>query len=308
MDKERERSAVATIGVFDGVHVGHARVLEEVSSRAQALGLSAAVITFDPHPDEVLGKIEEKRFLLTTPSEKHALLANLGMDVEMVVEFTPAMARMDAPSFVKEYILRPLLLKELVIGHDFRMGKDRKGDRASLRSLGADCGFSVMEVDAVLVDGSPVSSTRVRQAISAGDMGLAAKLLGRGYSLEGMVVKGNGVGASLGFPTANLAVDEKKLLPKDGVYAGYAETGGNTYKAAINIGMRPTVGQVRRQVEAHILGFSGDVLAQRLRLVLAARIRSERKFAELKDLRKAIKEDVETIAYFLDNSSVSTFL
>jgi riboflavin kinase/FMN adenylyltransferase len=307
-NKRNQQGTVATIGVYDGVHVGHTKVLEKVSGRARDLGLSSAVLTFDPHPDEVLGKLTETRFLLTTPREKHVLLANLGIDIEMVLEFTMDIGRLDAKSFVKKYLLQSLRLKELVIGHDFRMGKDRKGDRDMLRSLGEDCDFSVLEVEAVLVDGTPASSTRVRRAVSAGDMELAAKLLGRGYSLEGEVVKGDGIGAQIGFPTANLSLDVKKLLPPDGVYAAYAETGEGTYKAAVNVGRRPSVGGGRRQVEAHIVGLRDGFLARRLRLIPVARMRSERKFPEIKDLRKAISRDVEAIGQFLDTSTVKTFL
>lgn len=305
MHEDRLKGTVATVGVFDGVHVGHVRVLETVAHRARTLGLSTAVLTFAPHPDEVLGKLAEKRFLLTTSREKHALLANLGMDIEMVLEFTQAMGRLDAPGFVQEYLLKPLRVRELVIGHDFRMGKDRKGDKALLHSLGAERGFSLVDVEAVVVDGLPVSSTRVRQAVTGGDMDLGARLLGRHYSVEGSVVKGDGIGTRMGYPTANLSLDEKKLLPPDGVYAGYAETGGNTYRAAINVGMRPSVGGVGRRVEAHVVGLNDNILATDLRLAFAARMRPERKFAKLKDLRNAIRKDVDLLAQFLDTSAVS---
>jgi riboflavin kinase/FMN adenylyltransferase len=127
MDREHQKGTVATIGAFDGVHVGHVKILEKVSERAEKMGLGAAVFTFDPHPDEVLGKLKEKRFLLTTPREKHALLSNLGIEIEVVLEFTAAMGRLGASQFVKKYLLKPLCLKELVIGHDFRLGRGRKG-------------------------------------------------------------------------------------------------------------------------------------------------------------------------------------
>jgi riboflavin kinase/FMN adenylyltransferase len=308
MDREHQKGTVATIGAFDGVHVGHVKILEKVSERAEKMGLGAAVFTFDPHPDEVLGKLKEKRFLLTTPREKHALLSNLGIEIEVVLEFTAAMGRLGASQFVKKYLLKPLCLKELVIGHDFRLGRGRKGDREVLRALGSESGFTVIEVEAVILDGLPVSSTRVRQAVSAADMELAARLLGRGYSMEGEIIPGDGIGARIGFPTANLSLDEKKLLPPDGVYAAYAETPGGTFRAAVNVGVRPTVGGDRRQVEAFIIGLSGELQANRLRLVPVARVRSERKFPGLKDLRNAIKQDVETVSYLLDKSSVKSFL
>ncbi|MCX5800431.1 MAG: bifunctional riboflavin kinase/FAD synthetase [Candidatus Eisenbacteria bacterium] len=300
MARETVKGSVATVGVFDGVHLGHVKILEVVSSRARELGLAAAVLTFDPHPDEVLGKLDTTRFLLTTRREKELLLANLGIDAAMIVEFTPALARLDTIGFVQKYLLSSLGLKELVVGHDFRMGKDRAGDRALLSSLGARFGFSVIDVEAVLVDGTPVSSTRVREAVATGDMDAAAKLLGRSYSLEGTVVKGEGIGRSLGFPTVNLSVHEKKLLPPDGVYAGYAEVRGRVLRAAINIGLRPTIAGGTRLVEAHIIGFEENIVGESVTLTFVVRMRPERKFANRDELRQAIRSDVDKIAYLLE--------
>lgn len=299
MIEKTVKGVVATVGVFDGVHLGHVKVLEAVCSRAKELGLLAAVLTFDPHPDVVLGKSGIDRFLLTTRHEKELLLANLGVDLAMVVEFTPELARMDTPDFVQKYLLGSLCLRELVIGHDFRMGKDREGDKALLGRLGSKFGFTVADVEAVLLDGSPVSSTRVRGAVSAGDMVAAARLLGRNYSVEGIVAKGEGIGKDLGFPTANLSIDEKKLLPPDGVYAGLAEVRGGIFKAAINIGVRPTVGGVNRLAEAHFIGFCGDIVGEQVSLHFVVRMRPERKFPNREELRKAIASDVEKIIYLL---------
>lgn len=300
MAKDTVKGSIATVGVFDGVHLGHVKILEIVSSRARELGLTAAILTFDPHPDEVLGKLKTQRFLLTTQHEKEILITNLGIDVAMVVEFTTTMARLDTASFVDEFLLKSLRLKELVVGHDFRMGREREGDRALLRSLGARSGFSVIDVEAVLVDGIPVSSTRVREAVMAGDMDLAAKLLGRGYSLEGIVVRGDGIGKSLGFPTANISVHEKKLLPPDGVYAGYAEVGGRTFKAAINIGLRPSVRGGVRLVEAYLIGFGEGILGATVTLTFVVKMRPEMKFSNREELKRAIVKDVEKIAYLLE--------
>lgn len=300
MAKDTVKGSIATVGVFDGVHLGHVKILEIVSSRSRELGLTAAILTFDPHPDEVLGKLKTQRFLLTTQHEKEILITNLGIDVAMVVEFTTTMARLDTASFVDEFLLKSLRLKELVVGHDFRMGRGREGDRALLRSLGARSGFSVIDVEAVLVDGIPVSSTRVREAVMAGDMDLAAKLLGRGYSLEGIVVRGDGIGKSLGFPTANISVHEKKLLPPDGVYAGYAEVGGRTFKAAINIGLRPSVRGGVRLVEAYLIGFGEGILGATVTLTFVVKMRPEMKFSNREELKRAIVKDVEKIAYLLE--------
>ncbi|MFH0779106.1 MAG: riboflavin biosynthesis protein RibF [Candidatus Eisenbacteria bacterium] len=294
------KGSVVTIGVFDGVHVGHRQVLELVVSRAGELGVGAVVVTFEPHPDEVLGKVRGGRFLLTTPDEKKALLANTGVDVEVLVEFTPGVARMDAAAFVKKYLCEALALKVLVMGHDFRMGRERNGDRDVLESLGASLGFSVEEVEPVVIGGSPVSSTRVRNAILGGDMELAMTLLGRRYSLEGLVVPGKGTGRKLGFPTANLSVHEKKLVPPDGVYAALADVQGQTLKAAVNIGVRPTVGGEERLVEGHLIGFEGDILGRQMSLSFVCRIREERKFPSRDALSRAIVDDVQKIAHLVD--------
>lgn len=299
MSSQTGKGSVATVGVFDGVHRGHVRILETVASRARESGLTGAVLTFDPHPDQVLGKIKAQRFLLTTQHEKELLLANLGIDLSVIVEFTPELARLDTASFVEKYLLASLRLKELVLGHDFRMGRDRRGDRTLLRSLGAKHGFFVTDVEAVVVDGSPVSSTRVREAVQDGDMDRAATLLGRNYSLEGKVIAGEGIGRRLGFPTANLSVDQRKLLPPDGVYAGYAELRGGVFKTAINIGVRPTLGGQNRLVEAHVVGLNEDILGEVVTLSFVVRMRPEKKFPSSEELRKAIAADVDKIVYLL---------
>jgi riboflavin kinase/FMN adenylyltransferase len=296
------RGSVATIGVFDGVHLGHLRILEEVSRRAQERGLLAVVITFDPHPDEVLGLCGERDFLLTSPGEKTILLAETGIDIEIVLKFTLEVASLDTPSFVRHYLLGPLSLKELVIGHDFRMGRGRKGNRELLAALGSEFGFSVVDVDAVLVDGLPVSSTRVRETVRAGNTELARRLLGRSYSVEGEVVRGDGVGAKLGFPTANVSWPERKLLPPDGVYACLAEARNRTYRAAVNLGLRPSVRGMSRTLEAHLIGFEGDLVGSRLKLSFISRLRPEKAFAAVDDLRNAIKEDVIRVLQLLDNT------
>ncbi len=301
-----ERGCVATIGAFDGLHLGHVTILEEVARRARRANLWAVVITFEPHPDEVLGTKRPENSVLTSHEEKSQLLAECGIDLEVVLEFTRSVAGMDTSSFVRRYLAGPLELKELVVGHDFRMGKDREGGREVLGSLGRELGFAVTDIEAVLVDGTPVSSTRVREVLRAGDLSLAGRMLGRLYSVEGHVVKGEGLGTKLGLPTANLSPPEGKLLPPDGVYAGYAEVEARTYYAAINIGTRPSVGGKGRRLEAHLVGFDGHLPGRRLRLSFVSRLRPERRFSGLEELRKSIKRDVETAVQLLDKHGTST--
>jgi riboflavin kinase/FMN adenylyltransferase len=281
MADSQTRGSITTIGVFDGVHVGHQRILNEVSVRARAEGLLAVVVTFDPHPDEVLGGLTEREYLLTSHDEKKSLLAEAGMDIEVVLQFTPEVAGLDTAAFVRRYLLSALRLEALVVGHDFRMGKGRQGGREVLGRLGAELGFSVIDVGAVLIDGLPVSSTRVREAVRVGDMDLGKRLLGRPYSVEGEVERGDGIGTRLGFPTVNLAWPARKLLPADGVYASVAEARGRAYKAAVNLGTRPS--------------------GQRLKLNFMSRLRPEKTFSTTDDLRNAIREDVKAVSQLLDD-------
>ncbi|MBN1504729.1 MAG: bifunctional riboflavin kinase/FAD synthetase [Candidatus Eisenbacteria bacterium] len=302
MTGNSEKGTVATIGVFDGVHVGHARILGEVARRAREGSLLAAVVTFDPHPDEVLAGRTEPESMLTSHDEKASLLAESGMDMEVVLRFTREVAGLDAEEFIRRYLLDPLRLKTLVVGHDFRMGKGRQGGREVLGRLGSELGFSVVDVGAVLVDGLPVSSTRAREAVRAADLTLARRLLGRPYAVEGKVTRGDGIGVRLGFPTVNLTWPERKLLPPDGVYAGVAESRGETFKAAINLGRRPSVGGGSRRLEAHLIGFEGDLVGERLKLNFMSRIRPEKAFSTTEDLRNAIRQDVITISQLLDKT------
>jgi len=301
MAESPTRGSVATIGVFDGVHVGHQRILGEVSRRARAEGLLAVVMTFDPHPDEVLGGRTGGEFLLTSHEEKASLLAEAGMDMEVVLHFTPEVAGLDTAGFVKRYLMGALRLRALVVGHDFRMGRGRQGGREVLGQLGSELGFSVVDVAAVLIDGLPVSSTRLREAVRLAELDLARRLLGRPYSVEGEVSGGDGIGARLGFPTANLAWPARKLLPADGVYACVAEARSRAFKAAVNLGTRPSVGGQSRRLEAHLLGFDGELKGEHLKLSFMSRLRPEKTFCTTDDLRKAIKEDVAAVSQLLDN-------
>ncbi len=301
MAESPARGSVATIGVFDGVHIGHRKILDEVTRRARAEDLLAVVVTFDPHPDEVLSGRAGGEFLLTSHDEKASLLAEAGVDMEVVLRFTPEMAGLDTAGFVKHYLLGALRLKALVVGHDFRMGRGRQGGREVLGRLGAELGFQVVDVSAVLVDGAPVSSTRVREAVRAADVRLAARLLGRPYSVEGAVTAGDGIGTRLGFPTANVSWPAGKILPADGVYACFAEVRSRVFKAAVNLGTRPSVGGSSRRLEAHLVRFEGELLGEHLKLNFMSRLRPEKTFSSTDDLRNAIKEDVAAISQLLDS-------
>ena len=269
---EPAERAVA-IGTFDGVHRGHAAVVEA----ARGTGLRSAVVTFDPHPRQVLGHGVE---LLTTFERRVELLAGLGPDDVLVVEFTPELSQLEPEEFVAS-VLEPLGTRIIVSGEDFRFGRGRRGDVELLRRLGLD----VRPVPLV----AGVSSSRIRELLRAGDVAGAARLLGRPPELEGVVVPGDRRGATLGFPTANLEVAPDLLVPAHGIYAGAALG----RRAGISIGLNPHFGGVERRVEAFLLDFDGDLYGQPIRLELWERLRDERTFASEEELVAQIGRDVD---------------
>jgi riboflavin kinase/FMN adenylyltransferase len=261
------------LGTFDGVHVGHRRVIET----ALEAGPEPTVVTFDPHPRTAFGNRVE---LLTTLERRLELLDELGVQAALVVEFTLELARLEPEEFV-EQVLRPIGAEVVVAGADFRFGHGRKGDLELLRSVG----FDVRAVP--LVDG--VSSSRIRELVRLGEIERAAKLLGRPVEVEGTVVAGEARGGTLGFPTANLDVRPELLVPGNGIYAGAALG----HRAAVSIGMNPHYGGHERRVEAYLLDFSGDLYGQRLVVELWRRLRDEQAFETEDDLIRQIEADVE---------------
>jgi riboflavin kinase/FMN adenylyltransferase len=281
--------SVATVGNFDGVHLGHREIIGRVLIHARELVLPAAVVTFDPHPREVIarGQIVPS---ISSFDERARLIAELAVDYLFKVSFTPAFAALPADRFVDDLTAR-LRPSVVVIGHDFRFGRDREGGEDLLRNMGHTRGFLVESVPVVEVGGVPVSSTRIRGLIQAGEMARARKLLGAPYRLEGEVVPGHGRGRGLGFATANLKI-EPKLLPPEGVYAATASWDVIERPAVVNIGTNPTFADVELTIEAHILDFARDLYARRLRLSFYQRLRGEVKFKSADELREQIGQDV----------------
>jgi riboflavin kinase / FMN adenylyltransferase len=269
------RPRAVALGTFDGVHLGHRRVLE--AALATAPGLMPTVVTFWPHPRTVLGN--EVR-LLTTLERRLELLAEAGVGETLVVEFTLELARMEPDAFVDE-LLRPIGTELVVAGADFRFGRGRRGDLAAFEELG----LAVERVE--LVPG--ISSTAIRELVGAGDVAAAAKLLGSPAEVEGTVVSGDARGGTLGYPTANLRVDPDLLVPAYGIYAGWAAG----HRAAVSIGTNPHYGGSERRVEAFLLDFEGDLYGERLIVELWRRLREERAFANEVELVVQITRDVE---------------
>ncbi|RLC67432.1 MAG: hypothetical protein DRI48_02345 [Chloroflexi bacterium] len=290
-----------TVGVFDGVHRGHQRLIGGMVEAAHSLQNLAVAVTFDPHPAVVLG--HEPLPLLTTLEERTRLLAALGLDVLAVLPFTPAMAHTPATDFV-ESLIRHLHMVELWGGSDFALGHRREGSIPFLRRLGKERGFAVRVVEPLMLDGHAVNSSRVRAALQEGDVGQAMKCLGRPYRLTGVVVRGRGVGQSMGVPTANISPPPTRLIPANGVYACVAYTGHlHSHRAVTNIGTRPTFADKRLVVEAHLLDFEAHLYDQVLTLDFIARLRDELAFPTLNALVGQIQEDITRARDILTNYS-----
>ncbi|HJZ49555.1 MAG TPA: bifunctional riboflavin kinase/FAD synthetase [Roseiflexaceae bacterium] len=286
-----EHATVMTIGAFDGVHRGHQHLIGSTVRRARELGCQSAVLTFDPHPDLVIHP-DRDRLYLTSLEERAELIAGLGADLLIVMRFTRETMGLSAHEFMSQ-VRGAVALRELWIGWDFALGRKREGDLARLRQIGQQLGYTVHPVDAfVLADGTPISSTRIRSTLAAGDLESAAMLLGRPFAVSGPVSEGDRRGRTIGFPTANIAVDEQHVLPADGVYVCHAEVWGRRYGAVANIGVRPTFEGSRRKVEAYLLDFADDIYGETLRLTLRQRLRGEKKFDGIAALVAQITADV----------------
>jgi len=292
---------VVTVGNFDGVHRGHQALVTAAVSRALESFGSAVALTFDPHPARVLQPERAPRSLMTL-EHKAEYLAALGVDVLAVLPFTHDLAAESPEGFARVVLAGTLRARAVVVGAGFRFGKGRAGDVALLRRLGESLEFEVFAVPAVMHEGRPVSSTRIRESLAAGDVASAAALLGRPYFVEGRVVRGEGRGRTLGVPTANLDA-ANEILPKNGVYAARARVATGVLRpAVVNVGRRPTFGGDALTVEAHLLDFEADLYGQSLRLFFQARLRDERTFADKGALVRQIHEDKSTAARILEGA------
>ncbi|HMQ30472.1 MAG TPA: bifunctional riboflavin kinase/FAD synthetase [Chloroflexaceae bacterium] len=285
------RPAALTMGKFDGVHLGHRRLIETAVERARALGLASAVLTWEPHPNAVIRPGQPLQ-LLTSPDEKIELIGRLGPDLLIVAPFTAETMATSAESYMRQ-IVAAVPLRELWVGEGFAMGKGRAGDVPALMTIGTELGFAVGAVSQVLVGGQPVSASRVRELLRAGDVEGAAPLLGRPFGLRGLVVEGDRRGRTIGFPTANLQVPEVHVLPADGVYACHVALGGERLPAVTNVGVRPTFDGVRRTVEAHLLDWDGDLYGRTIGVEFLHRLRGEQKFAGVEALVAQIRRDAD---------------
>ncbi|MFP3948035.1 MAG: bifunctional riboflavin kinase/FAD synthetase [Longimicrobiales bacterium] len=287
------RGTVVTVGTFDGVHRGHQAVLREVCQRADSTGSRSVLLTFHPHPLRIV-RPEDAPSLLTTPLEKKEILAETGLDFAVFLAFTPALSDFEPERFVREVLVDRVGVSELVIGYDHGFGRDRSGGMDTLRRLGQEMGFDVDVVEPVTTDEDAVSSTSIREAILDGDLEAATRRLGRPYSMRGVVVRGEGRGHDLGFPTANLEVlGGDKLVPPAGIYAVRGVLRGGSVDGALHIGPRPTFRGSPPTVELHLMDFEGDLYGEIVRVDFVKRLREVRPFASAGDLIEQMGADVE---------------
>ncbi len=285
------KGMVLAIGVFDAVHLGHKYLISELKEHARQQNSLSGVVTFRQHPQAVLSH-RTKLPCLTTLAERTKLLKDEGVDEVIVLSFSHELAELSAQQFVS--LLRKYLrMQGLVIGPDFALGKDRKGNASTLRALGQEMNFIVKTVRPITINGEVVSSTAVRNALADGDMKRVHNLTGRHFSVTGRVIPGVHRGIQLGFPTANLNLDPEQALPADGVYATWAYVDDRAYESMTNIGKNPTFGSNQRTVEVHILDYQGDLYQQELRIDVIDRLRGEQQFDTAEELKKQIAEDIE---------------
>lgn len=288
------RGTVVTVGTFDGVHLGHRDVLTRIAERAREMSLDSVLVTFNPHPLEVVNPAAAP-LLLTTEQEKIEVVAESSVRYMAIVPFTAALQRYSAAQFVDDVLRHRFHVKHLVIGHDHGFGRGREGDVDVMRALGRERGFGVEVVNAVATaDGRVVSSTLIRRAVAGGDLNHAAQALGRPYSVQSRIRRGEQRGRTLGFPTVNLeSPPARKLLPPDGVYAVRTQTPAGAFGGMMNLGPRPTFGDHVRSLEVHLFDTDVDLYGASVRVDFVERLRETRTFAGAEELKRQLHRDAE---------------
>ncbi|WP_460984917.1 bifunctional riboflavin kinase/FAD synthetase [Spirosoma fluminis] len=288
-------NAVVTSGTFDGVHRGHQTILSRLTEVAKLSGGESVLITYWPHPRTVVSNDSQNLRLLTTLDEKIELLAQAGVDHLIVIPFTRSFSQLTSEEYIRQILIDKIGTKKLVIGYDHRFGRDREGGFDYIQAHQSEYGFEVEEIPRQDVEAVGVSSSRIRAALSEGNVHTANLFLGREYSLTGTVIKGQQLGRTIGFPTANLQVDDLiKLIPANGVYAVDVLYGGQTLGGMLNIGYRPTVGGTNQTIETYIFDFDKDIYGEHMTLKFRAFLRPEQKFDGLPALVAQLKRDEES--------------
>lgn len=290
LDTLQQAPSVVTIGNFDGVHVGHRALIQHAVTHAKAAGVRSVVMTFDPHPNAVIGRFDAPKKIQPL-DERLDTLAASGVDLVLVMPFTAELAALTPAQFVTDVLLGSLNVLRVVVGDNFRFGRDAEGDVTFLSQAGEQHGFAVDVFGLLELDGTPVSSTKLRERIARGDMSWSAAALRRPFALTGEVVHGEARGRELGFPTANVHVADDLVFPGNGVYACEAEVNGTRYAAVTNVGVRPTFGGVEPRIEVHLIDTTADLYGKTLSVAFIARIRDERPFDGIDALITQIGKD-----------------
>lgn len=297
---KNDRSCVVTIGTFDGVHLGHKAILDRLVTTAKQNKLDSVLLTFFPHPRMVLQQDFQIR-LINTINERKELLEKTGLDHLVVHPFTMEFSRLNASEFVRDFLVNKLHAKKIIIGYDHRFGRNRNATIEDLKEYGVTYGFEVIEIGVQQMNEVAVSSTKIRKAVKDGNIERANSFLGYSFMLSGSIIEGRGIGKTLDFPTANLQVDEDyKLIPAMGVYIVRSLIDGKIVYGLTNIGLNPTVGGSKRTIETYFLDFNNNIYNQPIRLEFLKRIREEKQFSSVEDLRKAIKKDELFARVFLE--------
>ena len=293
------KKTVVTIGTFDGVHLGHQKILKQITKNAHDLNCESLVLTFFPHPRMVLQEDTEMK-QLNTLNEKIELLENLGVDNLVIHPFNKDFSRLTAEEFVKEVLVDVFKIKKIIIGHDHRFGRNRTANIDDLITFGATYGFEVEQISAEEINEVSISSTKIRNALLDGNVELASTYLGYHYSLTGIVSKGKQLGRTIGYPTANIKIEENyKLVPSNGVYIAKSIINGKTIYGMMNIGTRPTVDGTTQTIEINFFDFNGDLYSQPITVLLLKRMRSEQKFESIDALKTQLEIDKTTAKEYI---------
>ncbi len=286
------KQVALTTGTFDGVHIGHRKIIAQLNAAAREISGISVVLSFHPHPRTVLFPDDLDLKLLTTLEERAALLEEAGVDNLIIHPFTPDFSRLSSLEFVRDLLVNTLHTKKLIIGFNHQFGRNREGSFAHLLEFGPLYGFDVEEIPAQTADDVNISSTKIRNALLCGDVATATLYLGRPYCLHGLIVDGNKLGRVIGFPTANIQLSEPdKLIPGNGVYAVLASIEKETYKGMMNIGTRPTVDGQEVKLEVHLFNFHKDIYTKNIQIAFIERLRDEEKFADLELLKTKLTSD-----------------
>ena len=295
-----ENKTIITIGTFDGVHLGHKVILARLNKIAKKTKYKSVLLTFSPHPRHVLQKDDQEMKLINTLNEKQDLLEKVGLDNLVVHEFTKEFSRIKSINFVRDILVEKLNVHTLVIGYDHHFGRNREGSIPELKVLAELYDFSIELISPQLFQDVTISSTKIRQLLEKGEIEKANHYLGYDFFINGKVVKGNGIGKTIGFPTANILIKNKwKLLPSDGVYAVKVNINDRCFKGMMNIGQKPTVDGKGKSLEVHIFDFSNDIYGKAIKVKVIKRIRDEKKFKDLQGLKKQLFIDKNRVIQIL---------